>query len=131
MNLYRIRTRDGLGDEEKQDPVKSEQQHRVKSSSQNSVSAPIAAYATTHSSPGAPSNSRRFSRRKLRPSHSTNIPKSIASCSIVYSRWEIQFKGAGLTPYSRTADGRKVRGWRVECVSSRVDRGSLLFSELM
>eukprot|EP00752_Nemacystus_decipiens_P012066 g10697.t1 len=23
-------------------------------------------------------------------------------------RWEIQFKGAGLTPYSRTADGRKV-----------------------
>lgn len=25
------------------------------------------------------------------------------------SRWEIQFKGAGLTPYSRTADGRKVK----------------------
>ena len=23
-------------------------------------------------------------------------------------RWEIQFKGAGKTPYSRTADGRKV-----------------------
>ena len=23
-------------------------------------------------------------------------------------RWEIQFKGAGLTPYSRQADGRKV-----------------------
>lgn len=23
-------------------------------------------------------------------------------------RWEIQLKGAGLTPYSRTADGRKV-----------------------
>ena len=23
-------------------------------------------------------------------------------------RWEIQFKGAGLTPYSRHADGRKV-----------------------
>lgn len=23
-------------------------------------------------------------------------------------RWEIQFKGAGLTPYSRSADGRKV-----------------------
>ncbi|CAM9648022.1 unnamed protein product [Laminaria digitata] len=23
-------------------------------------------------------------------------------------RWEVQFKGAGLTPYSRTADGRKV-----------------------
>lgn len=30
--------------------------------------------------------------------------------SIVFftCRWEIQFKGAGLTPYSRTADGRKV-----------------------
>lgn len=26
----------------------------------------------------------------------------------VPTRWEIQFKGAGLTPYSRTADGRKV-----------------------
>jgi uncharacterized protein YdiU (UPF0061 family) len=26
----------------------------------------------------------------------------------VGERWEIQFKGAGLTPYSRTADGRKV-----------------------
>ena len=23
-------------------------------------------------------------------------------------RWEVQFKGAGLTPYSRSADGRKV-----------------------
>ena len=23
-------------------------------------------------------------------------------------RWEIQFKGSGLTPYSRQADGRKV-----------------------
>ena len=23
-------------------------------------------------------------------------------------RWELQFKGAGKTPYSRTADGRKV-----------------------
>jgi hypothetical protein len=23
-------------------------------------------------------------------------------------RWELQLKGAGLTPYSRTADGRKV-----------------------
>ena len=23
-------------------------------------------------------------------------------------RWEMQFKGAGLTPYSRQADGRKV-----------------------
>ena len=23
-------------------------------------------------------------------------------------RWEIQLKGSGLTPYSRTADGRKV-----------------------
>ena len=23
-------------------------------------------------------------------------------------KWEIQFKGSGLTPYSRTADGRKV-----------------------
>ena len=23
-------------------------------------------------------------------------------------RWEIQFKGSGKTPYSRTADGRKV-----------------------
>ncbi len=23
-------------------------------------------------------------------------------------KWEIQFKGAGLTPYSRSADGRKV-----------------------
>lgn len=23
-------------------------------------------------------------------------------------RWEIQFKGAGKTPFSRTADGRKV-----------------------
>ncbi len=23
-------------------------------------------------------------------------------------RWEIQFKGAGLTPFSRSADGRKV-----------------------
>jgi uncharacterized protein YdiU (UPF0061 family) len=25
------------------------------------------------------------------------------------SRWEVQFKGSGLTPYSRQADGRKVR----------------------
>ena len=24
------------------------------------------------------------------------------------ARWELQLKGAGLTPYSRTADGRKV-----------------------
>ena len=24
------------------------------------------------------------------------------------ARWEVQLKGAGLTPYSRTADGRKV-----------------------
>ena len=23
-------------------------------------------------------------------------------------RWEVQFKGSGLTPYSRSADGRKV-----------------------
>ena len=23
-------------------------------------------------------------------------------------RWEVQFKGSGLTPFSRTADGRKV-----------------------
>lgn len=27
---------------------------------------------------------------------------------IQFVRWEVQFKGAGLTPYSRTADGRKV-----------------------
>ena len=32
-------------------------------------------------------------------------------CEIIQNsreRWEIQLKGSGLTPYSRTADGRKV-----------------------
>lgn len=70
------------------------------------MSAPIAAYTTTRS-PGAPSySSRRFSRRKAA---TLSLKRMFGNRSLyLHGRWEIQFKGAGLTPYSRTADGRKV-----------------------
>lgn len=38
------------------------------------------------------------------------ISAGVQSASVPI-RWEIQFKGAGLTPFSRTADGRKVSEW--------------------
>lgn len=48
-------------------------------------------------------------------------------------RWEIQLKGAGLTPYSRTADGRKVlrstlREFLASEVSSRMSSAVCLFT---
>lgn len=39
---------------------------------------------------------------------SESTPAVPASESEAENRWEVQLKGAGLTPYSRTADGRKV-----------------------
>lgn len=43
-------------------------------------------------------------------------------------RWEIQLKGAGLTPYSRSADGRKVlRSTLREFLCSEVSKKNIYF----
>ena len=42
---------------------------------------------------------------------SLSIEPGLLACQVVNkagARWEMQLKGAGLTPYSRSADGRKV-----------------------